>query len=338
MKPTDLARYLTGYLSSYLPDVKGLSTNTIASRRDTFTMLFHYLNDVKGINPSKAKITSLNVKTVSDFLYWLENIKGNSISSRNIRLSAIKAFFKYIQSQTPDYIYQCQQIAAIPPKKYPDRGIEYLTTDGIKAILDSVPTKEKKDRRDLVLLSVMYDSAARVQEVADLTVGDLRLPKPPTIRLTGKGDKTRAVPIMSPTADVLQQYLDENDLCTTKCCAQPLFKNRNGVKLTRAGITYILDKYVVIARQKYPALIPNAVSPHTFRHSKSVHMLQAGVPLIYIRDFLGHVEISTTEVYARCDSEQKRKAIEAAYPNAPQTQMPSWQTDEGLMVWLKSLC
>jgi site-specific recombinase XerD len=338
MKPTDLAKCLTKYLTSYLPDTKGLSTNTIASRRDTFILLFQYLKDAKGINPSKAEITSLDVEIITSFLDWLECNRGNSISSRNIRLSALKAFFKYIQTQMPDYIFLCQQIAAIPLKRCPDKGFEYLTTDGIKAILDSVPTDTRSNRRDLVILSVLYDTAARVQEIADLIVGDIRLPEPSTIRLTGKGSKTRIVPIMDPTRTLLQQYLDENNLKSTQCYNYCLFSNRNGAKLTRAGISYILDKYVAIAKQNFPAMIPRVVSPHSLRHSKSMHMLQAGVPLIYIRDFLGHSEISTTEVYARCDSNEKRKAIEAAYPDIPYTQMPSWQSDEGLMAWLKSLC
>ena len=338
MKPTNLARYLTGYLSSYLPDTMGLSTNTIASRRDTFTLLLQYLKEVKGISASKAEITDFDVDTITGFLNWLEHGRNNCISSRNIRLSALKAFFSYIQIKTPDYMLICQQIAAIPIKKCPDKGFEYLTTDGIKAILDSIPTDTKAGRRDLVLLSVMYDTAARVQEVADLTVGDVRLSKPATIRLTGKGEKTRSVPLMDPTVALLQQYINENELSSSKCFQRCMFSNRNGSKLTRAGIAYILSKYVTIAKQGNPVLMPKSVSPHSFRHSKSMHMLQAGVPLIYIRDFLGHVEISTTEVYARCDSDEKRKAIEAAYPNVHYPQMPSWQTDEDLMAWLKSLC
>jgi site-specific recombinase XerD len=338
MKPTDLAKCLTKYLTSYLPGTKGLSSNTIASRRDTFTLLFQYLKDVKGLNPSKAEITNLDVETIVNFLDWLEYSRGNSISSRNIRLSALKAFFKYIQTQIPDYIFLCQQIAEMPLKKCPDKGFEYLTTDGIKSILDSVPTDTRPNRRNLVMLSVLYDTAARVQEIADFTVGDIRLPEPSTIRLTGKGNKTRIVPIMDNTRTLLQQYLDENNLNSTQCYNSYVFRNRNGTKLTRAGISYILDKYVVIAKRNFPAMISGTVSPHSLRHSKSMHMLQAGVPLIYIRDFLGNTEISTTEVYARCDSNEKRKAIEAAYPDIPYTQMPPWQSDEGLMAWLKSLC
>lgn len=337
MKPTDLAKYLTGYLTLYLPDTKGLSTNTIASRRDTFVLFFSYLQDEKKISPSKADISSLDAAIITGFLDWLENTRGCSVSTRNLRLSALKAFFQYIQTQTPDHMY-LQQIAALPLKKSPNKNIDYLTLDGIKAILDVVDTTTPSGRRDLVLLSVLYDSAARVQEIADLKIGDIRLPKPSTIRLTGKGNKSRVVPLMAPTAKLIQQYLDENILNSVEHYNYPVFKNRSGTKLTRAGISYILDKYVTIAKQSCPTLIPRDISPHSFRHSKSMHMLQAGVPLIYIRDFLGHAEISTTEVYARCDSSQKRKAIEAAYPNILVSALPSWQSDDGLMNWLNSLC
>ena len=338
MRPTDLARYLTKYLTLYLPGIRGLSTNTIASRRDTFTLFFSYLHDKKNICPSKACLSNLDSDTVTGFLDWLENTRGCSVSTRNLRLTALKAFFKYIQTQTPDYMYLCQQIAALPLKKCPDKNINYLTLEGIKAILDAVDTSTLAGRRDLTLLSLLYDSAARVQEIADLRVGDIRLPKPSTLRLTGKGNRTRVVPLMDLTAKLLSQYLDENAIHPDEHYHYSVFKNRCGKKLTRAGITYILDKYVAIAKEAYPALIPKNISPHYFRHSKSMHMLQAGVPLIYIRDFLGHTEISTTEVHARCDSSQKRKAIEAAYPNFQVLMLPSWKSDDGLMTWLKSLC
>ena len=131
MKPTNLSRYLSQYLSVYLPGMKGLSHNTIASRRDSFMLLFCYLREVKNLKPEKTEITVLNKETVISFLDWIESERGCGISTRNIRLSAIKSFFSYLQMQTPDYMYQCQQILAIPPKKCPEKGVEYLTLDGV---------------------------------------------------------------------------------------------------------------------------------------------------------------------------------------------------------------
>lgn len=271
------------------------------------------------------------------FLDWLETVRNSSISTRNIRLAAIKSLFSYIQTQTPDYIYQCQQILSIPRKKEPEHILEYLTVEGVKAVLGAIDASAKQGSRDTALLSIMYDSAARVQEIADLCVNDFRKEKPATLRLTGKGQKTRIIPLMNTTAELLSKYIDAFHPDYNGEKGIPLFSNRNKSKLTRAGIAYILNKYVEQARQEHPTLVPETVSPHGFRHSKSMHMLRAGVPLIYIRDFLGHSEISTTEIYARCDSEQKRKAIEAACPNVTKAETPLWHSDSSLIEWLQSL-
>ena len=296
------------------------------------------LKEVKNLKPERTEITNLSKETIISFLDWIEADRRCGISTRNIRLSAIKAFFSYLQMQTPDYIYQCQQILAIPPKKCPEKGLEYMTLDGIKAILDSIDLVSKSGLRDLTLLSVMYDSAARVQEIADLCVSDVRFEKQHTLRLTGKGQKTRIIPMMEPTAILIRRYLHEFHGSDVNVSKAPLFYNHSKSKLTRAGIAYIVSKHVASARNAHPALIPETVSPHGFRHSKSMHMLQAGVPLIYIRDYLGHSEISTTEIYARCDSAQKRQAIEAAYPEFRKNEVPEWHSDDSLMDWLKSLC
>lgn len=338
MKPTDLSYHLTKYLSTYLPGIRGLSSNTIASRRDTFALLLCFCRDAKGIPVEKVKIQILTTRLVADFLDWLENARGCCASTRNQRLTSIKAFFKYLQSETPEHILLCQQIMSMPLKKTNTRNIRYLTLDGIKAILDSVDSTSRTGRRDLVLLSVLYDSGARVQELADLTVGDIRLQRPGTISLTGKGKKTRIVPMLEPTARLLRQYLAENSLDGATKKQYPLFCNRSDKKLSRAGISYVLNKYVDRIRELHPNLIPDVVSVHSFRHSKAMHMLQAGVPLIYIRDFLGHEEISTTEIYARCDGKMKREAFESAYSETHCAKLPVWQQDDNLMSWLKSLC
>jgi site-specific recombinase XerD len=337
MKPTNFAVHLSKYLSAYLPGTVGLSTNTIASRRDCFTLLIQYLRDIKGLAPERIDVPILTSDLITEYLDWLERERLCSISTRNLRLSALKAFFQYLQTQTPDYMYQCQQISTLPLKKKPDRGLEYLSVDGIEALLQTVRTDTNEGLRDLTLISTLYDSAARVQEVADLHICDLRLNKPATLRLTGKGNKTRIIPIMEPTARLIKSYLQRVHK-EAKDSTFPLFYNRAGNKLTRAGIAYILNKYVEILRNTRPDLVPETVSPHSLRHSKSMHMLSAGVPLIYIRDFLGHVEISTTEVYARCDSTQKRRAIENVASPAGSQQVPIWQNDSSLMSWLHSLC
>ena len=337
MNPTCFARYMSKYLTEYLPGIQGVSYNTIASKRDAYILLLKYLNDTQNIKAEDVDIPLLSRETIIKYLEWLEKSRGSSVSTRNIRLAAIKSLFSYIQTQTPDYIYQCQQILSIPRKKEPGHTLEYLTIEGIKSVLDAVETSSRTGFRDLTLLSLMYDSAARVQEIADLSVNDFRAEKPSTLRLTGKGSKTRIVPLMSTTSDLVSKYISIYHPSYRGEYNVPLFSNRKKEKLTRAGIAYILKKYVKIAREKQPDLIPETVSPHGLRHSKSMHMLQAGVPLIYIRDFLGHSEISTTEIYARCDSEQKRKAIENTCPSITKSETPMWQKDTSLLGWLQSL-
>ena len=337
MNPTCFARYMSKYLTEYLPGIQGVSYNTIASKRDAYILLLKYLNDTQNIKAEDVDIPLLSRETIIKYLEWLEKSRGSSVSTRNIRLAAIKSLFSYIQTQTPDYIYQCQQILSIPRKKEPGHTLEYLTVEGIKSVLNAVETSSRTGLRDLTLLSLMYDSAARVQEIADLSVNDFRAEKPSTLRLTGKGSKTRIVPLMSTTSDLMSKYISIYHPSYRGEYNVPLFSNRKKEKLTRAGIAYILKKYIKIAREKQPDLIPETVSPHGLRHSKSMHMLQAGVPLIYIRDFLGHSEISTTEIYARCDSEQKRKAIENTCPSITKSETPMWQKDTSLLGWLQSL-
>ena len=214
--------------------------------------------------------------------------------------------------------------------------MNHLTPDALKLILDQPDSSTINGRRDLTLLCVLYDSGARVQELVDLKLKDIRLNHPPVLTLTGKGRKTRQVPIMSNTEALLKQYIGETFSTQNEQQDYPLFFNRQRRKMTRAGISYILDKYVSQARTK-SSIIPCKVTPHVIRHTKAMLLLQAGVNLIYIRDFLGHVDIETTEIYARADTEMKRKALENAYPDIVGNNLPNWQKDEALLTWLARL-
>lgn len=297
MKPTDFSYHLSGYLAKYLPGRVGISTNTIKSYRDTFSLLLRFCSGVKRMPVEKITVSTLEKKLIEEFLTWIETKRGCSVSTRNQRLAAIHAFFKYIQMEAPEHIYLCQQILAVPIKRTHSKAINYLTLDGIKAILDASDTTSMIGRRNLVLLSLLYDTGARVQEIADLVVSDVRLENPATVKMTGKGNKSRIVPLMTRTTKLVNQYMSENDLKRIAQGTYPLFQNRSGTKLTRAGIAYILKMCVEKARILHPELIPKEVSPHGLRHSKAFHLLQSGVNLVYIRDLLGHVSIKTTEVY-----------------------------------------
>ena len=337
MKPTDFAYYLTNYLSKYLPCTAGLSMNTIMSYRDTFSLLLLFCNTKKKLPPEKITLSHLNKELVEEYLSWLETDRRCSTSTRNVRLAAIHAFYRYLQLEFPDYLYQAQQILALPIKRTKKNTIEYLSLDAMQILLRMPDHTTKEGRRDRVLLSLLYDSAARVQELADTKVCDVRIQSPSTIKLTGKGDKSRIVPLLQPMADLLEQYLIENKFVSPHTSSYPLFCNRSKDKLTRAGIAYIVTKYTDTARTLSPGLFPDKLSPHCFRHSKSMHLLQSGVNLVYIRDFLGHVDIQTTELYAKIDGEMKRKALEKSSSNIVSEKLPEWQSNPGLMSWLKNL-
>jgi integrase/recombinase XerD len=336
MKPTDFAKYLTEFLSVYLPEQKNVSKNTIHSYRDTFKLLIKYCQDMKKTPVERITLDILSSEWISGFLGWLETDRNCSISTRNQRLAAIHSFFRYIQAEEPAGIFHFQKIAAISVKKAKKTMVESLTPDGMKLLLEQPDKHTPKGRRDLTLISVLYDSGARVQELIDIKVRDITLQTPAVVTLTGKGNKTRRVPIMKNTAILLQSYLLEHKLDKPCKNENPLFANNQHRKLTKEGVAYIIAKYVESAR-KTSTLVPEKVKAHMFRHSKAMHLLQAGVNIIYIRDFLGHVDLKTTEIYARADTEMKRKAIENVYPDLIDSTLPDWTKDQALLSWLSQL-
>lgn len=336
MKPTDFARHLTEFLSVYLPEQKNVSKNTLYSYRDTYKLLITYCQETHSVPVERITISLLSSDWIVGFLQWLETERSCSISTRNQRLAAIHSFFRYLQAEEPAGLYHFQKVMAIPVKKAKKTTVEYLTPEAVKLLLEQPDKHTAKGRRDLTLLSVLYDSGARVQELIDIQVGDVILNAPAVIVLHGKGNKNRRIPITKPTVSLLQSYLAENNLNRPGKNQYPLFSNAQHRPLTKEGIAYILEKYAEAAR-KSSTIVPAKVNPHLFRHSKAMHLLQAGVNLIYIRDFLGHVDIKTTEIYARADTEMKRKAIEKAYPDLIDSNLPDWNKDQELLSWLSNL-
>lgn len=336
MRKTDFARCLETYLRTYLPGQAGLSENTVMAYRDTFIQMLHFIEDVRKENPDRLTLAGFNLQLVEDFLGWLESERHNSISTRNQRLAAIRAFAKYARSRYPEFLLESQKISDIRTKKHPKPELAHLTPDEVKAVLDAVITDDRYGRRDLALLTLLYDSAARVQEICDLQVRDVRLRRPYTVKLVGKGQKARCVPLMNGTADILKKYAAENRLNVPDKLNCPFFANHRNASLTRAGVAYILKKYCDAARGEHPEL-PKRISPHVLRHSKAMHMLQAGMPLTDIRDFLGHEHVDTTEIYAKTDTETRRKKLEDANI-AIDTDLPDWNDDKNLMAMLTGLC
>jgi len=336
MKPTDFSKSLTDYLSKYLPGERGLSANTINSYKVTFILFINFIEAEKHISVSKLFLKDITQNCVVEFLDWLQLTRRCSDSTRNVRLAAIHSFFKFLQYSVPENMNEWQRILSIRVKKAKKRSMNYLTLDGIKLLLAQPNLSSKKGRRDLALLALMYDSAARVQEIIDLTPSSLRLTQPFTIKLVGKGNKARIVPLMHQEVAHLKSHMEENHLLQPHANRYPLFYNSHKEKLTRAGVHHILQCYATMAREKDPKLIPDKISPHSLRHSKAMHLLQAGVNLVYIRDILGHESVQTTEVYARVDSKQKREAIEKAYTEVIKREVPAWVDNDNLLEWLKN--
>lgn len=339
-KTNDFAWYLSAFLTKYLPGEKNMSSNTIAAYRDSFRIFLLFCETKKGICPDKVTISTINRELVIEYLDWLEKERGCSTITRNQRLSSIHGFVRYIQKESPENLYELQRILGIPSKKTPKTIVPYLTEEELKILFLQPDTKTKQGRRDLVLLTLMYDSAARVQELADLKVKNVRLSSPAVITLHGKGDKTRQVPILGKTKELLKGYLEEHKKYNwgTAPAEAPLFFNQRRQPLSRWGISYVLDKYVCSARKDIHFSVDYPITPHVLRHSKAMGMLKAGINLIYIRDFLGHSNVVTTEVYARSDTEMKRKALEESYKEFYTAEMPKWEDDENLMQWLRELC
>ena len=336
MATTNLAGSLQAFLVEHLPLHRNLSPNTIKSYRDTISLLLKYCRDHRKLAPERLKLEHLNEALVVDFLTYIENERGCSIQTRNQRLAALHAFFRFLQAEMPEHILACQRILAIPFKRYERFVIRHLTPQETKTIISQPNTATHFGRRDLVILSVLYDTGARVQEIVDLRVRDIRLDTPAQLHLMGKGRKARVVPLLTKTVALLADYLCERGLDSTRQSDQCLFINRQGQHFTRAGLTYLIHKYVEQARCANTSF-PADVSPHTFRHTKAMHMLHAGVPLIIIRDFLGHVDLKTTEIYARADLEMKRQALEKAANQVTPPQIQSWCDDANLLEWLRTL-
>jgi len=336
MNPTDFSKSLTNFLTRYLPGEKGVSKNTIVSYKDTFVLFLTFLKDRKEIPAKQLHLKDISKEIVIDFLDWIEEERKCSIATRNVRLAAIHSFFKFLQYQNPEELFLWQSILSIPVKKTEKSTINYLSLEGIKLLLEQPDQSSRHGRRDLALLSLMYDSGARVQEMIDLTPAMIKLDTPCTVKLIGKGKKARIVPLLEVQLKFLKRYMLENKLLESHVNMYPLFTNSKKEKLTRAGMNYILTKYAKSAREKNLSLIPEKMSCHSLRHSKAMHLLQSGVNLVYIRDILGHSSIQVTEVYARTDSRQKREAIEKAYTDVVPKEAPSWLANDNLLEWLKS--
>jgi site-specific recombinase XerD len=338
--PPDLAgRHLAKFFTDYLAGERAASPRTVGSYRDALKLLLIWFIRVERIPPEKLRLADFDRPRILRFLDWLETERGCSASTRNQRLAVIKSFCRYTAVDQPDHLDQITGILAIRRKNTPASNLDYLTGDEVRALLAAPGTNSARAVRDTVLLALAYDTAARVQELCDLNVTDLRVGTPMTVTVHGKGAKIRYLPVMEPTAGLLADYLARRDPHPgLGADTDPLFHGPNHTRLTRSGIAKVLARHVRTARVRDPGWAPGlAVTPHTLRRSRAMHLVQAGINLIYIRDLLGHADIATTEIYARADAQTKRKAIENAYQGLTPDTLPDWTRDTSLIGWLDSL-
>jgi site-specific recombinase XerD len=332
---TDFAIALRRFLTSYLAGLRGCSPATVASYRDTFKLLIAWFRDERSVPPARLTLGHIDAAAITAFLGHLQEHRGNSVSTRNQRLAAISSFSTWMQTEDPVRMAAWQDITAIPVKKQDHPAVAHLTTGQTRRLLAAPDRSSRQGRRDATLLATLYDTGARVSELAGLAVRDIRLQSPAIAALTGKGRKTRHVPLAGNTIKLLAAYLAEHRLDQPGRDDHPLFFNQRRAKLSRGGIAWIISKYHDQIAD--PPLADGSISPHVLRHSKAMHLYEAGVPLPYIRDILGHVDLSTTEIYARASTEAKRKALEAAYQDIVTSDLPEWNQDPSLLDWLAGL-
>jgi len=340
MKQTEFARVLTRYLTEYLPHHRNASSSTIKSYSFAFKQLLSYIDTACTISPTGLEFSDITASRVQDFLKWLETERGVGVATRNQRLAAIRSFYHYAAGEAPEMLFESQKILQIVSKKQARPMINAISKDALAAILEQPDASKNRGRRDMTIMSLLYDTAARVQELMDIKVRDVRIADPATVLLTGKGGKTRCVPLMGRTAMLVDSYLQEHGLKDNPAHSEEhLFRSTNRDCFTRPGITSILKRHLEGARQTHPEIVfPDSIHPHMLRHVKALNMLEAGINLIYIRDFLGHTNVATTEFYLRVDTELKRSVLEAAYPRVETSPIPDWAKDNDLMGWLTELC
>jgi len=325
-----LLQHVQRFFQDYLRIHRGMSPNTIFAYRDAIKLFLQFLITYNEKTAVKLSLDDLHADAVLAFLSDSET-KGNSVTTRNLRLSALRTFFNYLITQDTLHTGQYQRVIAIPLKQASKSLMCYLEVNEVKAILQSIDRTKPIGRRDYVLISLLYNTGARVQEICDLRGEDIS-ESPPSVIVTGKGRKTRQVPLWPETITILREYLRGRDP------REIVFQNARGMPLTRFGIYHILSTRIKAAATICPGLVKKKISPHTFRHTTAMHLLQSGVELTVIKSWLGHVNIATTHGYIEIDLEMKQKALANCAPvnnDIKLNEMISKNND--LISWLGSL-
>jgi integrase/recombinase XerD len=334
---TDLGPLLYSFFEDYLKCQKGLRPSSLKSYRDSLKLFLLFLAEKTGHKVSRLTLADLTCAQVLAFLQSLETDRDNQVRTRNQRLAAIRGLFDYLARRVPEMLKEAQSVATIPAKRTAPAETFFLERDEMESLFASLPSKGSSALRDRALFLFLYNTGARVQEVADLRCKNLELEGQPRVHLHGKGDKWRVCPLWKETVAVLKQ------LAAEQCANDPeraVFTSHQGQALTRFGI------YKIVRRHTRSLLKSNEsrrrISPHIFRHTSAVHLLEAGVEVNVIRGWLGHVSLETTNRYAEINLRMKEAALQACQPPPSASsgaclRKPVWREDAELMKWLKTL-
>ena len=305
--PTLLQRFFVDHLRHQ----RAVSPCTVAAYRDTFKLLLGFTEKRIGKSPTNLTLLDLNADLILAFLDHLERDRANSVRSRNARLSAIRVFLKYAAHEDLSALAVIERSLAVPQKRHDKQVLGYLTRPEVEAVINAPDPKTWAGRRDRALFAFLYNTGARVSEAIDLQVGSVILETAPVVHLHGKGRKRRSVPLWKETARTLKQWMqDLND----RSADAYLFPNSSGGRLSRSSVRQRLDLAVDVAGVVVASIRSKSISPHTFRHSTAMHLMQSGVDLTVIALWLGHEDISTTHVYMEADLAMKEDALSRLQP------------------------
>jgi integrase/recombinase XerD len=322
---------LQNFFVEYLCNQKRVSPQTIASYRDTFRLLLEFIRDKHRIEPAAVSIKNLDVEVILSFLDHLEQSRHNSIRSRNLRLAAIRSFFRLVALRDPAQVSHAAQVLAIPVKRTDRRLIKAITREEMEAILSAPDLSQWSGRRDHALLLTLYNSGARVSEITALEQSQFCFGAQSFLRFQGKGRKERAVPLWTKTARALQTWFRELSGRETNLA----FVSARGRKLTRNGVDYILQQAVEQAVNECPSLRDKKITPHVVRHTTATHLLQSGVDISVIALWLGHESIETTHIYLEADLTTKERALNKLAPAG--VEVPRFKVKDEVLAFLATL-
>lgn len=329
--PLSFGNLLQDFFCEYLMNQRNLSPRTVASYRDAFRLLLNFVKERKRKSPAKIQMADLDTACIVAFLRHLEHDRRNGARSRNARLMAIRCFLKYAATREPTCLAVVQRVLAIPGKRFDRPLLGFLSETEIQAILETPDSSTFSGARDRVLLAVLYNTGARVSEIASLRVSDVDLGPGASLRLHGKGRKERAVPLWKSTARLVRQWIQ-------RIGGNPdaaLLPNAANGAMTRSGIAKRLAKAVRSAQGSVPSLRGRRISPHTIRHTTAMHLLQSGVDITVIAIWLGHSNTTTTHHYVEADLLMKQKALGKL--QQPRARLGRYKPSDALMSFLQSL-